>query len=135
MIEYTDNIDDIKEEMLSGYFVGWPNPPSQATHMQILKNSYRIWLAIDKETNKVAGFINAISDGVMAAYIPLLEVHPAYQKTGIGKTLTQKMLDSLSHLYMIDILCDEEVQEFYTKQGMQKAKGVMKRNYDRQSCD
>jgi len=135
MIEYTNSLENINEEMLSGFFVGWPNPPSQSAHIEILKGSYCVWLAMDKRRNKVAGFVYAISDGVLSAYIPLLEVLPEYQKSGIGKELVAKMLDSLKIFYMVDLLCDKELQNYYAKFGMQEATGSFLRNYDRQSCE
>ena len=73
--------------MDSGFFDGWPNPPSRANFYRILQNSTYVWLAVDKDSNKVVGFINAISDKVLTAYIPLLEVIPEYQKQGIGSEL------------------------------------------------
>jgi ribosomal protein S18 acetylase RimI-like enzyme len=57
--------------------VGWPNPPSDEVFLKLLKDSYRVVLAFDNE--KLIGFISAISDGVLSAYIPLLEVLPEYQ--------------------------------------------------------
>ncbi len=134
MIEYTDNLNGITEEMLQGFFVGWPNPPSQSAHMRILAGSYSIWLAIDTDANRVVGFITAISDGVLSAYIPLLEVLPVYQNRGIGKALVTKMLDSLKNLYMIDLLCDKALLGFYKKMGMDNATGALYRNYDCQNC-
>ena len=65
-------------EMLEGFFVDWPNPPSTETHLKLLSNSYKVVIAIDPTINKVVGFITAISDGVLSAYIPLLEVLPAH---------------------------------------------------------
>ena len=135
MIEYTKTLNHITADMLTvGFFVNWPNPPSAAAHLRILQGSYIAWLAIDPAANKVVGFINAVSDGVMAAYIPLLEVLPKYQNRGIGRELVTRMLDSLKHLYMVDLTCDEEMQGFYAKLGMHKATGMMVRNYKRQSC-
>jgi len=58
MIDYLDNLIGVSEEMLSGFFAGWPNPPSRAAHMRILEGSSYIWLAVDREENRVAGFIN-----------------------------------------------------------------------------
>ena len=135
MIEYTTDITGINENMLNGFFVDWPNPPSTAAHLRILNGSYLAWVAIDQECNRVAGFITAISDGVLSAYIPLLEVLPEYQNMGIGSELVTRMLDSLKHLYMVDVLCDEHVQSYYVKHGMHKATGAIARNYDRQNCD
>ncbi|MCL2368335.1 MAG: GNAT family N-acetyltransferase [Oscillospiraceae bacterium] len=135
MIAYTNTLEGINEEMLSGFFVGWPNPPSKTAHMKILEGSYCVWLAIDKEIDKVIGFVTAISDGVLSAYIPLLEVLPAYQNAGIGKKLVSHMLESLKPLYMVDLLCDKELQGYYAKLGMHEATGSCLRNYNRQSCE
>ena len=82
-IIYTKNLSDITEDMLTGFFVGWPNPPCRTLHLKILMNSYCSFVAMDKNTGQVVGFINAISDGVLTAYIPLLEVLPEYQGKGI----------------------------------------------------
>ena len=134
-IEYTTSLEHIRESMLQGFFVGWPNPPSSSAHLRILKGSYLVWLAIDTETNRVVGFINAISDGVLSAYIPLIEVLPAYQNKGIGKELVGRMLDSLKHLYMIDLLCDTDLQSYYATFGMHNATGSFTRNFERQNCE
>jgi predicted N-acetyltransferase YhbS len=66
----------------------------------------------------VVGFITAISDGVLSAYIPLLEVLKPYQGQGIGGRLVQRMLDQLNGYYMIDLLCDPELESFYARFGM-----------------
>ncbi len=134
MIEYTQQIDGLTEDMLDGFFVGWPNPPSKKAHMNILLSSYCVWIAVDKKNDKVVGFITAISDGIMCAYIPLLEVLPRYQGLGIGKGLVSRMIKTLSHLYMVDLLCDEDLVGFYKKLGMAGATGAFLRNYERQNC-
>ena len=132
MIDYTDRLDTLTADQLVGFFVGWPNPPDSETHLRLLHNSYRVWLAQDTETGDVVGFVNAVSDGVLAAYIPLLEVRPAYQGRGIGTALMEKMLDSLAHLYMIDLTCDATVQPFYDKLGMRRAHAMILRRYANQ---
>jgi len=134
MIEYTMDITRITCDMLDGgFFVNWPNPPSAQAHLRILKGAYIAWVAIDTNLNKAVGFINAVSDGVLSAYIPLLEVLPEYQKQGIGKALVFRMLESLKDLYMVDLLCDEDMQDYYAKFGMHKAMGSFMRNYERQN--
>ena len=135
MIVYTTDLERLNEEMLHGFFVGWPNPPSPSSHMKILKGSYLAWLAIDTASNTVIGFINAISDGVLSAYIPLVEVLPSHQNMGVGKELAARMLHSLKDFYMVDLLCDKELQGYYAKLGMTDAAGSFIRNYSRQSCE
>ena len=133
MIEYTDTIDGVGAPDLQGFFVGWPNPPAPETHLRILAGSAAVVLARDAATGAVVGFITAISDGVSCAYIPHLEVLPAYQGRGIGSELVRRMLDRLRHLYMIDLICDPDVQPFYARLGMRPFTGMIFRNYDRQS--
>ncbi|MED4017888.1 GNAT family N-acetyltransferase [Sutcliffiella cohnii] len=132
-MEFKTTIDSITVEMLEGFFVGWPQPPSQQTHLTLLKNSDKVVLALDEETNKVIGFITAISDGVLSAYIPFLEVLPTYQNRGIGRELVQRMLKELDDIYMIDLMCDEELQPYYEKLGLMKSVGMIRRNYSKQS--
>lgn len=132
MISYTDSLENISVEQLSGgFFVGWPNSPSPETHLRLLLGSYKVWLALDE--NKVVGFISAISDGVLAAFIPNLEVLPDYKGRGIGTELTNRMLASLDHLYSIDLMCDEDVVPFYQRIGLHQSGGMLKRNYQNQS--
>jgi ribosomal protein S18 acetylase RimI-like enzyme len=133
MISYTDTIDGIAAEQLQGFFVGWPNPPSPATHLRIMAGSYAIMLARDDTSGAVVGFVTAISDGVSCAYIPHLEVLPAYQGRGIGSELMRRLLEQLRQIYMIDLICDTDVQPFYARLGMQPYTGMILRNYDRQS--
>lgn len=130
---YKNSLEGISEKMLNGFFVGWPKPPAPHTHLRLLENSSHIVLAIDEKTKKVVGFITAISDGVLSAYIPLLEVLPGYQKRGIGKQLVSHMLKQLEDIYMVDLMCDKELQPYYEKLGMIKSTGMIVRNYKMQS--
>ncbi len=43
------------------------------------------------------------------------------------------MLASLSDLYMVDLLCDPELQPFNARYGMQSATGMMARRPEQQS--
>lgn len=130
-IFYTNSLDHITPASLTGFFVGWPNPPSPETHLRLLQGSHAVWLAQDGE--QVVGFINAISDGVLSAYIPLLEVLPAYRGQGIGSELTRRMLATLEGFYMVDLICDPDLQPFYEKVGGHRYSGMIWRNYDRQA--
>ena len=135
LITYSDSLDDVTSDHLqSGFFVGWPNPPSPLTHYRILRNSAAIVLARIAD-GTVVGFITAVSDGISCAYIPHLEVLPTYQGQGIGTELVRQMLTKFQHLYMIDLVCDRAVQPFYERVGMRAVVGMVARQYDRQACE
>jgi ribosomal protein S18 acetylase RimI-like enzyme len=132
MITYTDSLVSITPEHLrGGFFAGWLHAPSPETHLRVLQGSDRIVLAQDGEN--VVGYITAVTDGVLAAYIPHLEVLQAYQGQGIGSELVRRMQVALSDIYMIDLICDADVQSFYQRLGMTPYTGMIKRNYDRQA--
>lgn len=133
MIIYTDNLENINPEMLKGFFEGWGKFPSAEKHYEILKNSDYIIIAVDEKTQKVVGFINALSDKVISAFIPLLEVLPEYQHRGIASELVKRIFGKLKNFYMIDLVCDENLQSFYERLGMEKHTAMIKRNYDKRN--
>jgi GNAT superfamily N-acetyltransferase len=104
MIQYQTSLEDVRADQLEGFFVGWPNPPTPTTHLEILKRASFVVLALNGSS--VVGFVTAISDRILCAYIPLLEVLPAHQHQGIGSELMRRMLEILHEIYMIDLLCD-----------------------------
>ncbi|MEO1496814.1 MAG: GNAT family N-acetyltransferase [Planctomycetota bacterium] len=135
MIEYHDSAENFTAEQLVGFFVGWPNPPSQDTHLEILRRSFSVCVATDTETGRVVGFGTAVSDGVLAAYLPLLEVLPEFQQRGIGTTVAQRLLNRLRDLYMVDLVCDPKLAPFYERLGMRAGSAMTLRRYDRQAAD
>ena len=133
-ISFRSDLEGIGAEHLAGFFVGWPDPPSPQRHLEILAGSHGIEIAVDESTGHVVGFINAISDGIMAAYIPLLEVLPEYQGRGIGGALIDRLLARYRDLYMIDLCCNEDVVPVYESRDFKRAICMMYRNFDRQSA-
>lgn len=116
MIAYVESAEDVRAEELHGFFVGWTAVPSAEQHLAILRGSDHVVLARDGE--RVVGFVTAISDGVVSAFIPLLEVVPEYQGQGVGTELMRRMLAKLERLYMVDLCCDAALEPFYTRLGM-----------------
>ena len=123
MIRYTEDAAEVEENMLDGFFVGWPRRPSKAQHLAVLRGSFRVVLAMDDRTGRVVGFVNMISDGVLTAFIPWLEVLPDYQGQGIGTELMQRVLDCVQ-MYSIDLVCDEPLLPYYRRLGMTPIPGA-----------
>jgi len=129
MVEYTDSLENVGADDLSGFFVGWPAPPTRDEHLRLLRGSAYCVLALDD--TRVVGFVTAISDGVLSAYVPLLEVLPAYQGQGIGSELMRRILARLDSLYMVDLCCDAELEPFYRRLGLLTLdRGMGRRNYE-----
>ena len=125
---YKNSLDGITSEMLTGFFVDWPDPPNPQTHLKLLKKSSKVVIAVDDHSNQVVGFITAISDGILSAYIPFLEVLPEYKNKGIGKELVNRMFKELDNIYMIDLCCDDDLIPYYEKFGMTRTNGMIMRN-------
>jgi len=133
MIVYTASLDGVTPERLRGFFEGWTNPPSAETHLRLLRGSDHVVLARDGGEGDVVGFVTALTDGVLGAFIPLLEVLPAHRGQGIGTALMERMLARLDDLCGVDLLCDPELQPFYARLGLTPATGMSLRRYEYQA--
>jgi ribosomal protein S18 acetylase RimI-like enzyme len=129
-VTYSSSTDGLTDSELSAFFVDWPRPPSNEQRRRVLEAASEVILARNN-LGELVGFVTAITDGVFAAYIPLLEVLPSAQGHGIGRTLVQRMLARLQACYMIDLVCDEDVVAFYEQLGGSRLDGVGWRNYER----
>jgi ribosomal protein S18 acetylase RimI-like enzyme len=132
-IRFRTDLDGVTPTQLQGFFDGWPNPPAPETHLRILRGSTAVVLAVDPGTQRVVGFVTALSDGVLSAYLPLLEVLPAYRGRGIGSELVRRVLAVLGDLYMVDVTCDADALPFYQALGMRPGTGASVRRVPRQS--
>ncbi len=129
MIIYEENLIGIAESRIKGFCARWKDPLPPEKLLEILQSSYKTVLAIDDETNNVIGFVNALSDKIQFAFIPMIEVLPDYRNKGIGTTLMRTILSSLKHIDCIDLTCDPGVQSFYEGHGMLKSSGMVIRRY------
>jgi ribosomal protein S18 acetylase RimI-like enzyme len=127
VIRYADSLAGIEPHQLEGFFVGWQHPFPPETHLRMLAGSNLAQLAIDTESNQVVGFVAALTDGVQGAFITLLEVLPAYQGQGIGQALMEQMLDRLSHIQTIELMCEADLAPFYQRFGMKPTTGMVLR--------
>ena len=129
LIRYQVTYETISAEQLTGFMQHWHQPRTPAELLKILQGSDYVVLAIDERSERVVGFVTALTDGVQAAFIPLLEVLPNYRNGGIGSELMRRVLELLDHIVAIDLTCRPEMQTFYARFGMQPSVGAVRRNY------
>lgn len=126
MITYSNEAGTVcAEDVIDGLFAGWPHPPTAQQLIDVMDNSYaRVWAFSD---GRVIGYVNALSDGILTAFIPWLEVHPDYQGQGIGSELLRRILGQLGGMYSIDLMCDPEMVGFYERFDMSATTGALLR--------
>ncbi|WP_130866342.1 GNAT family N-acetyltransferase [Acidipropionibacterium timonense] len=122
MITYTTRAGAVAPEQIDGFFVGWPHPPSPTTLVDVMDGSFRRVWALERD--RVVGYVNAISDGILTAFIPWLEVHPDFQGQGIGRDLISRIVAELDGMYSIDVCCDPELVPYYEKLGFLPLSGA-----------
>jgi ribosomal protein S18 acetylase RimI-like enzyme len=127
-VRYDDDLSGLRPEDLTEFFVDWPVAPSPEQRLAILRGSDHVVLAREEAANRVVGFATAITDGALSAYIPLLEVLPEYQGSGVGTELMRRLLAKLRDLYMVDLVCDPQLEAFYRRFGMVPLTGMALRN-------
>jgi ribosomal protein S18 acetylase RimI-like enzyme len=95
----------------------------------MLAGSEAIVLAVDDAAaGRVVGFVHAIGDGVLTAFIPSLEVLPEYQGRGIGTELVRRLLVRLEGRYSVDLVCDDDLVPFYERLGLQRWGAMIRRD-------
>lgn len=128
-VRYTTSLEGVTADSLrGGFWVGWPQPPSAEMHLAMLRGSEAVVLAIAGESGEVVGFVNAVGDGVLAAYLPCLEVLPAWQGQGIGWELVRRVIAEISPRYMIDLVCDDDLVPFYERLGLVPYRAMIRRD-------
>lgn len=131
-LEYRTTAEGLTPAQLAGgFFEGWPDPPSAETMLRILNASDHVVIAV--RDDEVIGFVTAISDGVLSAFITLLEVLPEHHDKGIGHSLINQMMEQIGDIYMVDLVCDANLSRFYAELGFATATGMSRRDYAMQS--
>ena len=131
MIVYTDVLEGITADQLrGGFFAGWSRKLTPETHLRTLQGADIVYLAIDSDTSSVVGYITLLTDWVLSAFVPNIEVLAAYQGRGIGTALMKRMLARVAALPNVDLMCDPDVQPFYARFGMKPCGGMVLRKQD-----
>jgi len=113
------NQKDLQNLFLS---VNWSSGHFPEKLVIAMKNFETVYSAWDGE--KLIGLICAMDDGIMTAYIHYLLINPAYQKSGIGKTLVEKMKEHYQSYLRIVLVAYDKKLNFYKSCGFEPAKNA-----------
>jgi len=123
-LEWTDAVDAIDWEELSALYRVAPLGEKPAANLKIVFTNSRYRCFVHEE-GRIVGVGRALSDGMDVAYICDIAVLPAYQGTGLGKQIVNKML-ALVHGHKKIILYSVPGKEpFYRKFGFRRMKTAM----------
>lgn len=126
MIEYKINGRIIPDE-LDTFFQNWKSPPSTETRSKLLTGSDLVITA--RENGKLVGFLTAVSDGTMHAFITLVEVLESHQNKGIGRRLMELAISNFKGYYDIVLITDPDKGEFYKKLDFREIYGMHIRDF------
>lgn len=126
MIKYRIN-DTINVIELRRFFQYWKAPPSDQIRRKMIKGSDLIVTA--RKGGILIGFLSAISDHAMHAFITLLEVLPEYGGQGVGRKLVKLATSKFKGFYDIILTTDPDKSGFYKKFGFKDIHGMHLRNY------
>ena len=119
-ITYKDTHDfnekELQELFLSVEWSSGHYPDKLVIAMKNFKTVYTAW-----DDDKLIGLICAMDDGIMTAYIHYLLVNPAYQNSGIGKKLVEKMKSTYNDYLRIVLVAYNAEIGFYESCGFKKA--------------
>lgn len=120
----TNNLDDTQIDQLLNlcHQTWWAKDRTHQELETILENSFYLAL-IDTTTQKVIGFIRAVTDYVRYAGIFDVMVDTEYQGKGLGKLLIDDILHhpKLEKLTLVELHCLDDKVALYEKFGFEKS--------------
>jgi GNAT superfamily N-acetyltransferase len=77
------------------------------------------------------GFVRALSDGHLAAYVEDVMVRQDYRRGGVGERLMVRLLTEIKHSANVSLYCRRPVARFYERNGFRATSYVlMQRSVD-----
>jgi len=123
-LKWIDNCNTVNWTELSNLYKIAPlgdKPPSMLKTAFI--NSAFTYFVYDNK--KLVGVGRALADGVDSAYLCDITIHPEYQGLGLGKAITQKLLDNVKGYSKVILFANIAKEGFYTQLGFAKMTTAM----------
>lgn len=117
-ISLTDKIEN--DEVIILYKANnWSAASKPQKLLSALRNSHSLVTA--RESGKLIGLGNAISDNYLVVYYPHMLVHPQHHRQGIGKIMMNVLKERYTGFHQQMLTADSEAIEFYKSMGFEKA--------------
>jgi len=97
--------------------VGWSRPASDHDLDEVLEAGPAVG-AWDGE--RLVGFVRALSDGHLAAYVEDVMVHAGYRGSGVGEKVLARLLEEVGSVANVSLFCEPPVAPFYEKGGFRR---------------
>jgi GNAT superfamily N-acetyltransferase len=108
--------------------VGWSRPANEEQLREVLEAGPAIG-AWDGE--RLVGFVRALSDGHLAAYVEDVMVHQDYRRGGVGDRIMSRLLTEIKQSANVSLFCERPVTRFYERNGFRATSYVlMQRSYE-----
>jgi GNAT superfamily N-acetyltransferase len=97
--------------------VGWSRPVSEGDLADVLGSGPAVG-AWDGEVP--VGFVRALSDGHLAAYVEDVMVREGYRGSGVGEELMARLLREVGDVANVSLFCEPPVASFYERSGFRR---------------
>jgi GNAT superfamily N-acetyltransferase len=102
--------------------VAWVRPATEAELGAVLAAGPAVGAWNGEE---LVGFVRALSDGHLAAYIEDVMVHERCRHLGVGSVLMTRLLQELDGVAVVTLFCAPGTAPFYQQQGFQPSESVI----------
>ncbi len=102
--------------------VGWSRPVNDEELREVLEVGPAVG-AWDGE--RLVGFVRALSDSHLAAYVEDVMVHQDYRHCGVGNCLMSRLLREIKRSANVNLFCERPVARFYERNGFRATSYVL----------
>ena len=131
-IKIVDNWPE--NEIVDLYKAGgwWKDSYDSSGINPLIQGSFAFFVATEKKSGKAIGMGRIISDGVSDAYLQDIIVLQKYREQGIGKILTEALIQHClsKKLYWIALIAEPDQDGFYKTLGFKNMKNYVPMKYE-----
>ena len=102
--------------------VGWRRPGGEDEIAAVLEAGPAVG-AWDGE--RLIGFVRALSDDHLAAYVEDVIVNEEYRGGGVGEKLMRRLLEEMGDVANVNLFCEPAVVRFYERSGFRRTSYVL----------